>query len=887
MKLINIFTSVLLTAASIGLGGCSADDIDSPDTPDVVGEGNVTLTFRSAKNASRATDDTNNEDRINSLAVFLYPDGADSDTAEPVATATFAGLNKNAITTVKMSLTKEQTLKLFPDGDGSECRLVAIANLPATTALPASKTVMNLRNIFIAGNFVTQQGNQPQTSFVMFGDTDEGREGTVKVKYTEGDFGGTAEGNVVLVRAAARIALNVRVPETIEVDEDGSDAKVIWESQAAGMQVLLDNGVFESAVDPTVLTERPADKSYFSIGEGKNFKFVDSGETAETAYRWKQVLPFYTYPNQWESSPGETHKTTMTIIVPWRIQGTQTYRTCYYKVPVTAGTELLRNTAYTVNLNVGMLGSFIKEEPLEVAATYFAVDWEDVETGVDIKDYRYLVVNQNNYTVDNQSTISIPFYSSHEVEVESITMTYQRFNMYGNNSEVMNIPITMAQNHETGIKNNGDSIYSYQLTSDAMGNNVLTINHPLTTWLPCQSNGETVAETGYNNKTAAQNAIDNISYYAPGAGQAYSPYVITVKIKHKDMAAGSAFEQTMTIKQYPGMWILSDPNPAYEAGVDKGYVWINNSNSDGQTSAILGGVFGISSTAANKNPNMYVITINTLDSLQKQYIIDDPRYYLPINLGNNSYTTGNGQNRRTIYYLTETTNINDPIVAPVNGSTAATQLANAVNQNGAGGNGNYYNSSYTWSVSSRALYNLVDNEVVTTTTNRRLTFYYPTNEDVNFAYVIAPKLRVASSYGVTQLLSRNEARRRCASYQEAGRPAGRWRIPTLGEMEFIVNLSRTGKIPMLFTNGNSYWSAQGYVDIPSESTSDVALEAFPDNVDVSYSNWFGVTGGHVVRCVYDEWFWEEFLPASNNSFSTYYNTFTWGDRPKANPEATN
>lgn len=862
MKLIYIFTSIFFTAASISLSGCSADDLDSPDSPEVVGEGNVTLTFRSAKNLSRADDSGNNEDKINSLTVFLYPDGADDDTTVPVAYASFGALNTNAVTTVKMSLSKADTDKLFPDGK-KECRLVAIANLPANTPLPELKTVTNLRNIPVGGNFGTQKGNQAQPGFVMFGDTDENRAGTIKVTYTEGDFGGTAEGTVVLVRAAARISLNIRVPQTIEVDEN--DTKVTWTSQLEGMQVLLDNGVYESVLDPSVLMERPDDKAYFSIGAGNNFTFKDNGDTGENAYRWKQVLPFYTYPNRWESSPGETHKTTMTLIVPWKRDGAQTYRTCYYKVPVTGGTELLRNTAYTVNLNVGMLGSFIKEEPLEVTPTYLAIDWADVETGVDIKEYRYLVVNQNTYFVDNQSEISIPFYSSHEVEVRDITMTYQRFNMYGTNSEVMDIPITMQQNHETGLKNEGDSLFTYNLTSDAMGNNVLTINHPLTTWSPYDEGDEPIEETGYADKTAAQSAIDDISYYRPvtGQSQAYSPYVIKVKIKHKGLEDGTAFEQTMTITQYPGMWILGDRNPGTPSDnpstdAQYGYVYVNGVRNQ------YGDVHGL--TGGNKNPNMYVITINILDADQKKYIIDDPRYYLPINLSEATY-----RERNTTYYCltgsrnNSTTGLNDPIQPPIEGNASYGTL----------------NSAASWSNQANALYR---GNNLTPATNQRLTYYYPTNEGTDFAYVIAPKIRIASSYGVTQPLSRNDARRRCASYQEAGRPAGRWRLPTLGEMEFIVNLSRTGKIPELFSAGSNYWSAQGYVAVPVASDSNVNLEALPDNENTT--SWWGIVeGGHAVRCVYDEWFWEEFLPASKNSFSSYYSTFTWGDRPKANPEA--
>lgn len=854
MKLTNIYSYILLVVTMMVTGGCSTHDIESPDNPDIYGKGNVTLTFRTAKNGSRAADNSNNEDLIKSLMVFLYTDNANSEQDEPVASASFSNLDSHAVTTVRLSLTDEQTERLFPEGNDSECRLVALANLPANTLLPESKTIANLRQLSITSNFNSQQGRVAQTSFIMFGDTHEGREGTVKVKYTEGDFGGTAQGNVILVRAAARITLNVRVPASIEVDGETADTKVTWVSQASNMQVLLENGVYESLADPSVTTDRPDSKSYFSISEGKNYKFIDSGVTDETAYRWQQTLPFYTYPNKWESSPGEIHKTTMVLIVPWQREGTQTYRTCYYKVPVTSGTELLRNTAYTVNLNVGMLGSFIKEEPLVVEASYFTVDWEAVETPVAIKDYRYLVVNQNNYVVDNQSTISIPFFSSHEVEVSNISMTYQRFNMYGNDGEVMDIPITMAQNEETGIKNNGQKLYTYELTSDAMGNNVLTINHPLTPWQPRKSDGSTIAEKGYLSKTDAEDAINQISYYMPATGQAYSPYVITVTIKHKDMAAGSAFEQTMTVTQYPGMWILADQNPGTpsnrpQTNAQRGFVYVNGKT---ETGSQYGGIHGL--TGTNKNPNMYVITINTLDAEQQRYIIDDPRYFIPINLGDNSWTEGSGWISRTYYYLTGTNNLNDAISAPEPGSKAASELSQAA----------------TWSESANALYR--GNEL-TSATGQHLTYYYPTNEGDEFKNVIAPKIRVASSYGVTSDVQRNAARRRCASYQEAGRPAGRWRLPTLGEMEFIVNLSRTGKIPELFTTGNGYWSAQGYVAIPAASNSSVTLNAVNSN-----------SVSRPVRCVYDEWFWEQFIPAYNNSFSSYYNTFTWGDRPKANPE---
>ena len=142
---------------------------------------------------------------------------------------------------------------------------------------------------------------------------------------------------------------------------------------------------------------------------------------------------------------------------------------------------------------------------------------------------------------------------------------------------------------------------------------------------------------------------------------------------------------------------------------------------------------------------------------------------------------------------------------------------------------------------------------------RRLQNYYPTQTTDAYKNMIAPKLRVASSYGVCyEGMSFQEAQRRCASYQEAGYPAGRWRVPTRAEVEFITTLSSQEVIPILFNIGSQYWSATGAVSPqPSGKLN-----------DVTSNNTF-------VRCVYDEWFWENTTHATVDK-----NTFTWGDQTR-------
>ncbi len=152
---------------------------------------------------------------------------------------------------------------------------------------------------------------------------------------------------------------------------------------------------------------------------------------------------------------------------------------------------------------------------------------------------------------------------------------------------------------------------------------------------------------------------------------------------------------------------------------------------------------------------------------------------------------------------------------------------------------------------------IVDNPtgIVKDDNNRALTYYYPTNTDEMTRQMIAPQFMMASSYGVcSNAMEYSEAVKRCATYQEDGYPAGRWRVPTQAEVKYIIQLSGWGVIPVLFNNGSDYWSAHTVVEnnngVFSTPTSTTAY----------------------VRCVYDTWYWGKERVDEN--------TFTYGDKQR-------
>jgi len=817
-------------AVCASLAGC-ADGLTGPDVPS--GDGMVTVTLKNS-DGTRTEESDNSETLIKDVAVALYPQSYGDD-IPAVALQKFEGIDKNGSATVQMKLTDEMVSQLFNGTSGAECKLYAVANVDMAD-IPDNATIAQLKGMAATSGF---DSRKVQESFVMVG--------SGSAVYTEAGGNGSASGKCGLVRAAAKISLNVKLPGEV-TDADGS----VWVpaiSGTGGMRVMLSNGVKTSVASPSDVI-KPGEENYYSITM-KEPELVrelpNSGDGS--GYPYHIDVPFYTYPNQWDETPGEQHKTIMTLLVPWQKRGESQWNTYYYQVPVNNLTEIVSNYSYVVNLNVGMLGSLSPETPeLLEDLSYRIVDWSSENIDVDIKDTRYLVVSPKTFEVDNEAEISFNYYSSHPVVIENIEMDYKRFNFYSNgNGEDVTFTIDKDKiDNANGYADNNsiERLCSYSVGQDALGKTVVKINHPLKIWEPYDAlvEGKKVSLTG-NEDNSLEKVKNSIKCYQPANPEenAYSPYVIRVTIRHAD---NSAYTETVTITQYPGMYIQAEENPGdpYNTGSSRtwvstwlggyftytptpdkyGFVYVNptytyvDKNSNGSALASpfgywkndsdLGGVHGL--TGSNKNPNTYVISVSVLDNTDtsRPYLIGDPRSIFTSNALNNAG------------YLDPTED--------------------------ASGNG-------SWSVEADALYEGDQ--------KRKIKYYYPTIESEATRWMIAPKIRVASSYGVSESKDKTSMRRRVASYQEQGCPAGRWRLPTYGELLYITTLSNKGVIPILF-NG-TYLTAQGPYKVD------------PDNKTVTKST----ESTFSVRGIYDEWYWEQESDyvLQKNSSGGY--DFTWGD----------
>lgn len=838
---------------------CSDTSFMPDEEPLVPGApGTVTISINNSR-MSRADEPENSETLISDLAVGLYVAGTD-DNAEPVIFKTFSAINKYNRTKVVIRLSDDDIAALF--GTSNTCRMYVLANIEGKSdALPAKPTVEQLKNLGVTADFKTVP---VQESFVMAG------EGTVTFIPAQQSYQqGTGQGEAILYRAAAKIMLKLRIPRKLVIKDEDGEVTETWNSLTDGtttaanpLRALLNSGVYKSVAAPTIpwKTNDP-EAYYYSDPEMPDVspRYFDQkgdetvpGEKPEddvTYDLFEMHVPFYTYPNTWEETAEEKYKTSITLRVPWQKDGETKFTTMYYVVPITPATltQIDRNYSYTINMTVGMLGSRTPDTPVEVDnLSYQVVNWATEDLEIKIPDTRYLVVNPSVYTVNNESEIIIPYYTSHPVEISNIYMTYERFNFYSNgNGDTVHIEIPKEKIDRSTVLNDSgqpvDTIVDYSLQQDPYTKQMtLRIKHDLKVWTPVGTNGAAISLSGRANNTLASVKNDIYRYIRPDNPEdAYSPYTINVSIAHADEPS---YSEDIVITQYPAMYIEVKPNPgggssSYNGTTAVGNVIVNNGyvGNTGILSFFNPPILGymnnnLAGAADNSNPNMYIIAVSQLNE-GSDYDIGDPR---------------------SPYYNNDLSGA-DALQTPTqNGAPAGAYTGNFTNYQASGNAAN-------WCRAAPALY--------PNTNTRTLTYYYPTIEDKEeYRKMIAPKFRVASSYGrVDVTVNRQGARRRMATYQEVDCPAGRWRLPTYGELSYIVSLSSTGKIPLLYDN-RDYWTAQGIYNVNTNGTLTPV-----NNATNAY-----------VRGVYDEWFWEQYPQYSISPTGTNY-TYTLGDMPR-NPQ---
>ena len=582
-----IYCILLLLLASLGMVSCTEHEFGGADNGQYI---RITTSCVNL-GATRAEGDAEpttmpgvndlNENLIQTIHYFLYPKGGTD--ANAVLKGKITNIReKDGSATIDIPLVVDVLNNdLFP-GTNRECEVYLIANFSGTTDLEnlEDTRLETLKAIaiedFYNGNVVDGVRSlatyQKQESFVMDGQgkvTLEDR--TQQVVNAEDDL-------ITLKRFAAKYTVCVSTENFIEEvkDADGNiTAEKVWTPVLSSMKVRVENVVSNSTLAGTFGTD------LFDY-EARTKNDVTKDVDAKT---YQMFNPFYSYPCQWQIH--EDNALAMYIELSWvhdEGDGTSDETKCLYKV-IPNTTQLNRNTWYNIDLNIGVLSINPEEvnQVINIEGTCTIEDWNngnsDWEFGYqidsEIKGARYLIVEQNEYVVNNKNEFEIPFISSHKCEITGWTVKNK---IYDSSKQ---------------------TLVDKTITSDESKN-----------WLTLEGNTIKLNHTLNNNFLSETDK----SYDC-------TPYVFTIKLRHAEDEFENQFCETITIIQKPALCITAELNSG-TGNTYHGYQFVNGYHAVNTSTYTYGGAVGL--TGATTDPYMYVIEVSVLPD-GSDFILGDPR----------------------------------------------------------------------------------------------------------------------------------------------------------------------------------------------------------------------------------------------------------------------
>ena len=827
--------------------------------------------------------DTYNENLIKTVDFLFYPGTETGGDLNPDANAVYhtrRTLDDPALNQHRFDLVLPKVIinQIFKAENNNRATVYVLVNYtPASGSSEESwvndntlegTSLNTLSQILIKTDFPTVEVDHAQPSFLM--------DAKVALTYNENNEP-SVEQTVQVKRLASKLTVAIKVvtSATLEHEPDNSTNPPTQRNDEVWTPVLSTARVYLVDGTSTVLlsgAEAPQDQHEFitykedAHKNDRTRRFVKStGEayvgnsTIEGYTDYVETYPMYSYPTSWltniqkdvEHLGGAYREPYLKLEMDWTRQPENGYtydrRKYYYKVFLPFD-HFERNHWYSLFLDVGILGSETDEGKALLEPSCYLLDWQDknnpVERPAVISKARYLFVEKKNWVLNNVETLSIPFRSSHDVVIVPGSITAKR-PYYGEDK-------TLGYKEKLGaevIKENGKYYLKYEADSwfDPITSSTISFHHTLNP----------------DFKT------DNFDY---------SPYTIEFDIVHQELlqyptsATYRQYCKHITITQYPAIYIEAIRN-SDDKIKKKGSVYGYDDGSAPWLDQPWGYVFVNGGSVGDRHfLRRYEYGNNNEPFFQLKYASSKREYQWQT-----VWYTGGSQDMFDIHVTVLPTGtdyvIGDPRVDAVDNLDDASRYPGLYEftVEGSGEDrdndirilGYSYRKGFT---TADALYDKPDGDE-----QRSLSWYYPTDKTSRTENMLAPSFRFASKFGGTEYggsqfsdITQAYAEYRCAAYQEDGFPAGRWRLPTKAEIEFIAQLSAKKAFERLFSNA-TYWAAHGAITVNG------------DRGTTSYNS--GATTA-LLRCVYDSWYWDN-VDEVNNQFSNRldrHDHFVWGDK---------
>lgn len=893
----------MLAVATPLLWSCSDNlDID-PNSP-----GAMTLQLISSKidDVSRAEGDV--ESLIGKTYFYFYT--SDSEDVEPVY-QTSKELNVYAKSNVTFQLTDSEKNNIFP-GENTKCWVYVVSNLPAyiETNLSEKSTISEIKKQVINSG-AEFSGYSEIKSFVM--------DGTAEVTLDRETT--TMSGSITLARAAAKILLSLRAPDQQHTSGTVYYEPILTETKINGETYIPEVYLYNTAYTGLVNGEDP-NKYVFSeplkSEYRKNFSFYGTTYYTHDA--------FYAYPDHWTDDIDEKD-VHLTLVVPWRRTETITGSdgststsvriiNFYYQVPLyeksnVKTSEVKRNYFYNIQLKLGVIegtmsGTVVTPDPSTIS--YEIADWtnDGARLNATLDRSHYLVVQDNSFEVFNENSVSFEYQSCSSVKAYVSEVKYYS-TKYGQDIYLYKANYDSTTNSYEEVSEaeykNLSSKYS-AIKDDSTNSDVFTYIYDGV------ENGKflSLTEVSSDDSEAVNGKITLTSDLSKIAEHFYRPITYTVVVVNdKDHAAS---RQAVTITQYPSKYI--------EFGTGDN-VFVNGYYARATTGTMKNGSYGYQSypflyTGYTPSGDYYYNTSTSYATSKVQdfgYISDTDNQISELSAVMTSYEYLQGK-KQTDLISEYTVDVHVTAFSStdqyfsVNTSTDGTTFNSKKYQYRLGDprmNGSFtpydHSSSSTTSTSQYTrgydetfLYDYyvkgVERKVTSgqgkntqTTTNydRYLKSWGSAAKEIKiggttakYDNIIAPLYKIQSPYGaLINTVYFDVAQKRCATYQEAGYPAGRWRLPTLAEVAFIVYLQSKGAIDAMFVNSSTgYWTSSGgkiylntsdnYYYISDYINNGISTETKTTQTGQGHNQQTTTTTVTTypkawVRCVYDLWYW--------------------------------
>ncbi len=812
-------------------------------------------------------DDGNyNENKVYTLDYFIFNvDPAANKSTEAVIQGRFTFDGEISSQSVDVSEKFDET--------HNKCYVYTIANLPDKNTSPLNYFEINangkLQHVVVSsqttttvltGNYETLQAIEvvtdfknslengqfkAQKSFVMSGLSQE--------ITLAGDGNDVAD--VDLSRIASKISLNINVIKMIQQYSTNNttqteDYQGTWFPNVDHIQVYLNyanpsglvSGAYEgreyeigsyfsynrnayiSSVDPngsyttTSLARYDNDPSspyycngnedligsIFVDGQG-NPVFIDG-----TTYPAFEVTgsPFYSYPTCWKTS--DATAPFIKIIIPWveytipdyyrtLSPGSEDYNaiinavsgfpeSCELSYTIGGTTYNVTATRTTADVDAPRFGeefyykisvpAFLEEESSECALQ--ANNWYMINLDVAVLGSE---TDDAAMTIDgSQMGIYVVDWSNPEDMIGGdldggryLSTAKEKYVINGINS--LDIPVISSHKLSiTGYGGTGNPTATYWTRSGGADAGSLT-------WNNTGDTGFTITATANTKVTLSHRLVPFNTSFTTANAKDIAKITYKFRIRHSDNAA---YYKDIIVEQYPSIYVETRNSAQYSVFVNRiggrtgGTAYNNHGNN---TNNSLGQI----STTTSYSTNFTIVSVSSLAGLvatdvepYKSWVIGEPR----IKLKDAYLTDGNVK-----YYIDK-----------YNNATTNRWL-----QDDLGVPPDYF-----------------DNYLV---------------GDRDASNFISPKFMLASGRGWNQgTRPWKGMAERCASYQEDGYPAGRWRLPTEAEILFCRLLGEKNLIENPFDSSIGYFATSGnYITNSGSFTHD--------------------TGNHSVRCVYDLWYW--------------------------------